>query len=514
MSSKSNSVSSDWDYREADRLIDIDSILAQTGKKRKSDITMLQAYESDFSKNDGQRLDAAGHLLSILMKYFNNDELSDVTLTLKEHSYPAHRFILCAQSAVFAIMLTDVRWTDQRHSTLQLIEEEECHGVFEVFLNFFYTGTVSLNHDTVLPILMLADKYQVDSLQLLCLNYMISHKAATLHHKQIFTWYRYLDTVGYKIAAQNLWYFIQCNFCDLVDSDDFYSCDFDFLLTLVKTSRLVVPSEYKLLLIIVDWVKEQDNFQENISSLTEEQVHKLFAHIRFPMMTLEELCKVHDLDIVQKNQDFFVKLIKLAMKFHSNGYENCLRKYSAENHQHMIEPRPYTEPSLSKKLDILYYKDLEELSIRKFYFTFPLSNSEADQNVKLEWSMEIYPKGIEFGRFMMIALFRRIHIDSCIEKVFRFILQPKSDPPPPYYGYKLKKIQIGIYLVVYAEEDGIEIVRKVERRVVTFEGENAIHHFDDILDYEEVNDNPNSEYLIKNDSLKFRLSLNVIKRVY
>lgn len=52
-------------------------------------------------------------------------------------------------------------WTEWRESRVVLQEPEECQAVFHIFLEYFYSGQVSLNHENVMPILALSDKYNI-----------------------------------------------------------------------------------------------------------------------------------------------------------------------------------------------------------------------------------------------------------------------------------------------------------------------------------------------------------------
>lgn len=53
------------------------------------------------------------------------------------------------------------RWSESREQRIVLQEAAECVEVFELFLRYLYTGRLRVSHATVLPILALADKYNV-----------------------------------------------------------------------------------------------------------------------------------------------------------------------------------------------------------------------------------------------------------------------------------------------------------------------------------------------------------------
>ena len=52
-------------------------------------------------------------------------------------------------------------WSESCESIVGLHELDECVAHFDTFLEYLYTGIVSLTYSTVLPLLALADKYNV-----------------------------------------------------------------------------------------------------------------------------------------------------------------------------------------------------------------------------------------------------------------------------------------------------------------------------------------------------------------
>lgn len=59
------------------------------------------------------------------------------------------------------VMLLKPEWSESCEKVVVLHEAEECELQFGTFLQYLYTGCITLSHSTVLPILALADKYDV-----------------------------------------------------------------------------------------------------------------------------------------------------------------------------------------------------------------------------------------------------------------------------------------------------------------------------------------------------------------
>lgn len=87
--------------------------------------------------------------------------MSDICLVVGDNRYPAHRVILCASSEVFQVMLMNPEWNECRESVIELKEEPFCTEVFPQFLKYLYVGQIRISLTAVMPMLALADKYNI-----------------------------------------------------------------------------------------------------------------------------------------------------------------------------------------------------------------------------------------------------------------------------------------------------------------------------------------------------------------
>jgi len=59
------------------------------------------------------------------------------------------------------VMLMNPEWSESQESCVVLQETPACVAIFGDFIRYFYTGQIRINHLRVMPILALADKYNV-----------------------------------------------------------------------------------------------------------------------------------------------------------------------------------------------------------------------------------------------------------------------------------------------------------------------------------------------------------------
>ena len=122
---------------------------------------VLQPFMRDESSRKRYRFTA----LPAAASMYNKAQLSDVQLRLQptDELFYAHRAVLFAASEVFAIMLGGT-WAESEQSELELHEEMDCARVFDRFLYFIYSGNIVISNDYVVPLFLLAGKYDIQSL--------------------------------------------------------------------------------------------------------------------------------------------------------------------------------------------------------------------------------------------------------------------------------------------------------------------------------------------------------------
>ncbi|XP_017859081.1 PREDICTED: protein roadkill-like [Drosophila arizonae] len=128
-------------------------------------ITMLEAPSVQLVKVPESQL--SKHIGAL----FNTTEYSDVTIVTADLcEIPAHKIILSADSKVFADMLSGESQTNR------VIIDDFCGKVVEELLRFIYTGVApNLDFDKAKDLLAAADKYDIQRLKALCLNYLFDH---------------------------------------------------------------------------------------------------------------------------------------------------------------------------------------------------------------------------------------------------------------------------------------------------------------------------------------------------
>ncbi|CAG9120788.1 unnamed protein product [Plutella xylostella] len=237
--------------------------------------------------NDDLEVDNSKCVLQKIATLYADQLMSDLVLEVGGVSYPAHRLILCANSEVFQVMLMNREWSEWRESRIVLQETTSAAAVFPLFLKYLYTGQIRISHQTVLPVLSLADKYNVKDLVTLCLCYMSNHIAQAARLGEIVAWMQYTMACGHNDVARACQNFVKWNFEWACSERELPRLEGDALLALLQHSDLVLHNEMSAHDFVVRWLSVQRE-RLNASGLPEAEVKAhweslvvaVFSHVR------------------------------------------------------------------------------------------------------------------------------------------------------------------------------------------------------------------------------------------
>nr|CDJ87798.1 BTB:POZ domain containing protein [Haemonchus contortus] len=276
--------------------------------------------------------------LNDFAKYYNNAHLSDVNIIVGDDTFAAHRLILAKNSEVFDRMLSQ-RWNGEKKD-LEMVEDAPCQKVFPAFLRFLYCNHVVLHQDNCLPILILADKYNVISLKKVCIDFAIAEILPNLTLKDVFSiWFSYATKAYHQVLI-----------------------------------RAFVANEYRLWEAVIRWL-QAPNHPERRGTTASPLLSSLLPYIRFPFMTADELTHVERSQFAECYPKLFHPQILLAYKFQALPLSSRVNCKEFSTTQFLL--RNYTDTRWDKRISIsneqLYQRGVDHsFQIRTRSCTFPL----------------------------------------------------------------------------------------------------------------------------------------------
>ncbi|KAK2580275.1 hypothetical protein KPH14_012522 [Odynerus spinipes] len=418
-------------------------------------------------RSDSIEVDNSRTVLLKIATLYAERLMNDICLVVNGIEYPAHRLILCASSDVFQVMLMSPQWSESQESRVTLQETPQCVPIFSEFLRYFYTGQIRINHGVVLPILSLADKYNVKDLISLCIDYMQDHIALAAIHGTLVSWLQYTSNCGHHDITQSCQNFIKWNLELVAKTADFGNFDLDILVSLLHQSSLVIKDEMTLYKCLEAWLDHQTNRLKTQLSLDEleatlkQLVVAVMSPVRFPMMSPRQLAELLLSPLTKK-----VK-------------EVCLNE---EDGALLFEPRLYTVDTCSSLLTIENFHGLPSYHTRTLVFSSHSCLAEYAGDKACEWVVDIYPKGVWFKKFFLIVWQGTVEMPEHVKRSVRLSLTCKE---PPVNSDADMRVKIGV--LIYGLQDGVEHIARVTEIIHRFSKKERVLNLDDLLPFEELN---------------------------
>lgn len=439
------------------------------------------------------QIDNSATVLEKIASLYAERLLSDITLEVGGKKFPAHRLILCASSDVFQVMLMNPNWSESQEDQIELQEDPACVTVFGDFLKYLYTGKIHINHFAVLPLLALADKYNVRDLMHLCLEYMCKHVVSAASCNQLVSWLQYTLTCGHYAVGRECHNFMKWNFQMVSETEDFSTLETDVLVSFLQESDLVINDEFALYTCVAQWLMVQEqklkaHDPESAANLYEALVTQVMLYIRFPMMSPRQLAELLLYPLTSQFKEFFVEKMAVAMSFHSGQRERLTDLARCPQGALLFKPRLYTTETWSASLTVENYTNFPSYSVRTLVFSSPASASEMQVDHMYDWSVDVYPKGVWFKKFFLIVWQGTLEMPESVLKTVRLSVMSKSTNVD-------QRVNVGI--LISGTQDGVEHIKTVVQRQLVFSCPDRMINIDNLIPFDDLNDpRGKSSYLV------------------
>jgi len=295
----------------------------------------MESQELESKTDDeGKVIGDSSHIISSVSRYYNNDEMSDIVLKVGNKMFYAHRLVLVLMSDVFNALCSN-RWnTSSDKMEIELNECDQCVPVFSVFLYYLYHGSARVTTQTALPLLMLADKYNVQPLKKSCEDYIYSqiregNVAGALR------WLPYLQLCGNEQLEEACKQVVVLDVNFVLKCDQFLNLSLQFLINIYSRDDLVVDNEHSLYLGMVRWVTSRAD--EDL----DECVKSLVPLIRFAMMSADQLVQVEQSEFFTDKREIMSSYLSEAHQFRSLACE--VEKLPSKYAGKLYRARNYTD---------------------------------------------------------------------------------------------------------------------------------------------------------------------------
>ncbi|XP_002156698.1 kelch-like protein 18 [Hydra vulgaris] len=221
------------------------------------------------------RPDILRDIMKSFLKLKQNDCLCDVVLVAEDNEIKAHKIVLAATTPYFSAMFTN-----------KMIESSSpkiyIHGVdsksLQALVDFIYGENLYVRIDNVHNLLSAASLMQINCVKDACINYLMKK----LHPENCLTVRNLADAFLCEKLLKAANSFLEKNFVEVSQSDEFMQINIDNLIEIIKKDDLNVRSEEQIFEAVVSWVKVD-------IAKREEYLPRLLAHVRLPLLSPQYL---------------------------------------------------------------------------------------------------------------------------------------------------------------------------------------------------------------------------------
>ncbi|CAA92705.4 BTB domain-containing protein [Caenorhabditis elegans] len=345
-----------------------------------------------------------------MAKFYNNAQFSDVNMKVGEESYPAHRLILSKSSDVFDRMMSQ-KWNGDKFD-LELVEDELCQKAFAPFLRFMYSNHVVLHKDNCLPLLVLADKYNVTTLKKVCLDFAQSEILPVIDLKELFSvWFSYATKAYHPSLIKSCMQAIALEFETLLTEEwekDWQELHRDQMIEILKCNNLKVASEFKLWEALQKWI-QAPNHSERRGNTAGPLLAFLLPLIRFPFMNGDELNEVEKSAISEMHPKLFQPPLLLSYKFNALPLSSRMSCKDFTKKQFLL--RQYEDNRWNQRMTVA--KTLLAYPCVDHAFTFTSRSSTVPMT---EWKWTLKLTGLTFPNPTKVDVLRIILIAEGIDQ--------------------------------------------------------------------------------------------------
>ncbi|KAF6109205.1 intracisternal A particle-promoted polypeptide [Phyllostomus discolor] len=231
-----------------------------------------KAGDSSFSSDKHAQL-----ILAQINKMRNGQHFCDVQLQVGKETFKVHRLILAASSPYFAALFTG-GMKESSKDVVQILGIEA--GIFQILLDFIYTGIVNISVNNVQELIVAADMLQLTEVVNLCCEFL-KGQIDPLNCIGIFQFSEQIACHDLLEFTEN---YIHVHFLEVQSGEEFLALTKDQLIKILRSEELSIEDEYQVFLAAMQWILKDLGKRK-------KYVVEVLDPIRFPLLPPQRLLK-------------------------------------------------------------------------------------------------------------------------------------------------------------------------------------------------------------------------------
>lgn len=231
-----------------------------------------KAADSSFSSDKHAQL-----ILAQMNKMRNGQHFCDVQLQVGKETFQVHRLVLAASSPYFAALFTG-GMKESSKDVVQILGVEA--GIFQLLLDFIYTGLVNIAVNNVQELIVAADMLQLTEVVNLCCDFL----KGQIDPQNCIGLFQFSEQIACHDLLEFTENYIHVHFLEVHSGEEFLSLTKDQLIKILRSEELSIEDEYQVFLAAMQWI---------LKDLGKRRKHvvEVLDPVRFPLLPSQRLLK-------------------------------------------------------------------------------------------------------------------------------------------------------------------------------------------------------------------------------
>lgn len=231
-----------------------------------------KAADNSFSSDKHAQL-----ILAQMNKMRSGQHFCDVQLQVGKETFQVHRLVLAASSPYFAALFTG-GMKESSKDVVQILGVEA--GIFQLLLDFIYTGVVNIAVTNVQELIVAADMLQLTEVVNLCCDFL----KGQIDPQNCIGLFQFSEQIACHDLLEFTENYIHVHFLEVHTGEEFLGLTKDQLIKILRSEELSIEDEYQVFLAAMQWI---------LKDLGKRRKHvvEVLDPVRFPLLPSQRLLK-------------------------------------------------------------------------------------------------------------------------------------------------------------------------------------------------------------------------------
>ncbi|XP_063795446.1 actin-binding protein IPP isoform X2 [Pseudophryne corroboree] len=204
-------------------------------------------------------------------------EFCDLHIHIRQTVFGVHKLVLAASSPYFAALLSG--WMKESSENVVHIQDVE-PGIFQLLLDFIYSGSVNISTENVQELMTAADMLQLNHVVELCCDFLKEQ----IEPANCIGFFQFSEQLTCQPLLEFTESYIHGHFPEVQMGDEFPTLTKDQLIRILRSEELCIEDEHQVFSAAMTWLQKD-------TSTRKRHVVEVLEPVRFSLLPPQRLQK-------------------------------------------------------------------------------------------------------------------------------------------------------------------------------------------------------------------------------